>query len=243
MTQATFGGMPAIGMPLKKSNYNQMKPIHLSFTFLFLLSLLACERKIGSERIQSSSMLWYDQPAAIWNEALPLGSGRLGVMVLGNPERETIQFNKETLWTGQPHDYSQDGAHEYQKELRQLLWEGKQEEAQDLGNRQFMSNPLGQLSNQPFGNIRLSFPGHDKYDNYQRPLNLEDATSSVSYEVEGVSYKREMFASFPDQAIVVRLESSQNGKLSFSAGQEKGLLMLYNPLDEDIKQTIEVPVY
>jgi alpha-L-fucosidase 2 len=110
------------------------------------------------------------------------------------------------------------GAYQYLDELRRLLWEGKQGEAHELGNSHFMSQPFGQLSYQPFGNILLSFPGHENVDNYQRRLNLQDAISSLFYEVDGVRFKREVLSSFPDQAIVVRLESSQNGALNFTAG-------------------------
>ncbi|MCA1745598.1 MAG: glycoside hydrolase family 95 protein, partial [Bacteroidales bacterium] len=168
--------------------------------------------------INPSVMLWYNKPATIWNEALPLGNGRLGAMVYGKTENEIIQFNEETLWTGQPHDYAHEGAYEYLDELRRLLWEGRQGEAHELGNRHFMSQPFGQFSYQPFGNILLSFPGHENVDNYHRRLNLQDAISSVFYEVDGVRFKREVFSSFPDKAIVVRLESSQNGTLNFTAG-------------------------
>ena len=116
------------------------------------------------------------------------------------------------------HDYAHEGAYQYLEEMRGLLWAGKQDEAQKLGNSHFMSQPLRQLSYQPFGNILLNFPGHDSVKNYRRHLDLQDAISSVFYEVDGVQYKREVFASNPDQAIVIRLESSENGGLTFTAG-------------------------
>jgi alpha-L-fucosidase 2 len=195
-----------------------MTRLHLLLFLCFCLSFLACKPKMEPDAINPSVMLWYDKPATIWNEALPLGNGRMGAMVYGKTESEIIQFNEETLWTGQPHDYARKGAHEYLDELRRLLWDGKQGEAHELGNRHFMSQPFGQLSYQPFGNILLSFPGHENVDNYHRRLNLQDAISSVFYEVNGVQFKREVFSSYPDQAIVVRLESSKNGALNFTAG-------------------------
>ncbi len=132
--------------------------------------------------------------------------------------RETIQFNEESLWTGQPHDYAHEGAYEVLDELRSLLWEGKQAEAHRLGNERFMSQPFRQLCYQPFGNINLQFSGHENVANFRRTLDLEDAISSVSYEIEDVSYKREVFSSEPDQAIMLRMEASDKGLLSFDVG-------------------------
>ncbi|MCP4311627.1 MAG: glycoside hydrolase family 95 protein [Bacteroidetes bacterium] len=186
-----------------------------------MLALLSCKQGVISEKeINPSLMLWYDQPAANWTEALPLGNGRLGAMVYGGTAEETIQFNEESLWAGQPHDYAHEGAHEVLDELRRLLWEGKQEEAHKLGNERFMSQPFGQLCYQPFGNILLHFPGHDKATGFRRILDLEDALSSVSYEVEDIGYRREVFVSEPDQALMVRLETSEKGSLSFTIGMD-----------------------
>ena len=185
---------------------------------IFVTAFFSCSRQFDQPKeINPSLMLWYDQPAAGWTDALALGNGRIGAMVYGKTENETIQFNEETLWSGQPHDYANPGAHNYLEELRQLLWEGKQAEAHELGNRHFMSKPFGQLSYLPFGNVLLNFPGHKEVTSYQRNLDLENAVSSVFYEVDGVKFKREVFTSAPDQALVIRLEASENGALNFTA--------------------------
>jgi alpha-L-fucosidase 2 len=185
----------------------------------YLLLQTGCTNAIDlDKKLNPSLALWYDKPANSWTEALPVGNGRLGAMVYGGMENETIQFNEETLWTGQPHDYANDGASEVFKELRELLWSGKQEEAHKLGNEQFMSDPMRQQCYQPFGNILLNFPGHKNAINFKRKLDLEEAISSVTYEVDGVGFKREVFASEPDQTIIIRLESSKNGQLNFIAG-------------------------
>jgi alpha-L-fucosidase 2 len=173
---------------------------------------------MNEKELNPSVVLWYDKPANGWTEALPVGNGRLGAMIYGGSKSDTIQFNEETLWSGQPHDYANTGAHEYFGKLRELLWAGKQDEAHNLGNEHFMSQPFGQLCYQPFGNIILDFPGHENTVNYQRKLDLENALSTVLYEVDGVKYKRETFSSAPDQAIVIRLESSKSKALNFSAG-------------------------
>ena len=187
----------------------------LLLSFLFSLS---CTEKVPSEKEFSPSlMLWYNEPATEWTEALPVGNGRLGAMVFGGTEDENIQFNEETLWSGQPHDYAHEGAWKYLDDLRRLLWEGKQEEAHKLGNEHFMSQPFGMLSYLPFGNIRLHFPEHSTVENYRRQLDLEEAVTSVSYEKDGVRFKRELFSSNPDEAIVMRVEASEKGALNFSA--------------------------
>ncbi|MCY1719348.1 glycoside hydrolase family 95 protein [Prolixibacteraceae bacterium Z1-6] len=190
------------------------------FNIIILLQILfSCNNSSEIKaQINPSQTLWYDKPATIWEEALPIGNGRLGAMVYGGSENEIIQFNEETLWTGQPHDYANKGAHKYLKELRQLLWDGKQEEAHKLGNEQFMSQPFGQFCYQPFGDILLNFPEHGKAVNYKRQLDLSNAVSSVSYEFDGVKFKREAFASSPDQAIIVRIEADKKGAVNFNAG-------------------------
>ena len=196
-----------------------MKKLILFGLVLSLLTQFSCEVPLKVEKeLNPSSMLWYDKPAGTWTEAMPLGNGRLGAMVYGGTVNETIQFNEETLWTGQPHDYANEGAHEVLDQLRQLLSDGNQAQAHKLGNEQFMSQPFGQLSYQPFGNILINFPGHENAINFKRKLDLEDAITTVNYEVDEVKYKREVFASKPDQALVVHIEASKKGKLNFTVG-------------------------
>ncbi len=178
--------------------------------------LISCNTTQPEKKINPSLTLWYDKPANGWTEALPVGNGRLGAMIYGGNLTDTIQFNEETLWSGQPHDYAHPGAYQYLDEIRQLLWAGKQDEATKLGNEHFMSQPFGQQCYLPFGSILLNFPGHENATNYNRKLDLEDAVSTVAYEVDDVKFKREVFASNPDQAIVVHLESSKKGALTFS---------------------------
>lgn len=195
-----------------------MKYLSIFILILCLLPQFSCDDNSSEKELNPSLVLWYDKPASVWTEALPVGNGRLGAMIYGKTNEEIIQFNEETLWAGQPHDYAHEGANEVFNELRSLLWEGKQKEAQILANERFMSKPFGQQCFQPFGNILLNFPGHDNATNFSRKLDLEDALASVAYQVEGVNFKRTVFASEPDQAVVIRLESSKKGALNFSAG-------------------------
>lgn len=192
---------------------------HQLISLLTISFLVSCNPAITQlETVNPSLVLWYDKPAGEWTEALPLGNGRTGAMVYGKVENEIIQFNDETLWTGQPHDYANEGAHHYLEELRRLLWAGKQADAHELGNKHFMSQPFGQLSYQPFGNILLNFEGQNDVKGYKRSLDLQNAIASVLYESNGIQFNREILASEPGQALVVRLESSAKGSINFTAG-------------------------
>ena len=184
----------------------------------FLLLLIPTSSPGQISEFNPSETLWYDQPAEEWTEALPIGNGRLGAMVYGNPQQEIIQFNEETLWTGQPHDYAQEGAHLYLDSLRHLLWSGRQAEAHQLGNAHFMSQPLRQLSYQPFGNILLDFSTDGIPSDYQRELRLSDAICAVHHTAGAAKFRREMFVSFPDQALIIRLESDQAGAINLKVG-------------------------
>ena len=161
--------------------------------------------------------LWYSHPATEWTEALPVGNGRLGAMVFGGPEQERLQFNEDTLWTGEPHEYQHDGAAQYLPAVRKLLFEGKQREAQDLAAEHMMSVPLRQEKYQPFGDLLLDFPGHAENTDYRRQLDIDAGVATVSYRVGEVTFTREVFSSFPDQVIVVRLSCDKPGQLTFAA--------------------------
>jgi alpha-L-fucosidase 2 len=184
-----------------------------NFGFRILLAFVICCSALGSN---PSLRLWYRQPAQKWVEALPIGNGRLGGMIFGGTTNEHLQFNEDTLWTGHPHEYQHKGAVKFLPQIRQLLWGGKQKEAEDLAMKEFMSVPIRQKSYQPFGDVWLSFPGHTNVRNYRRELDLESAVAKVSYDSAGVTYEREIFASHPDQVIAWHIAASKPGKLSFA---------------------------
>lgn len=161
--------------------------------------------------------LWYDRPAGPWEEALPVGSGRLGAMVFGGVAEERIQFNEDTLWTGKPHDYVRAGAGEHLAEIRRLIFEGRHDEAAPLVRGKFLSDPVRQKAYQPFGDLRFAFAGHEGAAGYRRELDLQTAVAAVTYRVGEVTYRREVFASYPDNAIVVRISADKPGQVSFVA--------------------------
>ncbi len=182
---------------------------------LLITLLAACGVARGME-VAAEPMLWYTQPAAKWTEALPIGSGRLGAMVFGGTTSERIQFNEDTLWRGHPHDYVRAGAGSHLAELRRLLLEGKSKAAETLARDTFIGDPKRQMPYQPFGDVRLTFRGHDAATNYRRELLLDSAIARTSYQVGGVAFTRDVFASYPDNVIAVRLTADRPGQISFT---------------------------
>ena len=158
-------------------------------------------------------VLWYRQPAAAWEEALPVGNGHQGAMVFGGAPLERIQFNEHTIWTGHPHSYAHEGAVKALPEMRRLLEAGKQKEAEALGMKEFMSQPLHQQAFQPCGDLWLTFPGQEKISDYRRWLDLDSALAVTEYRAGDVLFRREVFASHPDRMICVRVTADKPGKL------------------------------
>ncbi len=166
--------------------------------------------------------LWYTRPAKAWTEALPVGNGYMGAMIYGGVNTEHIQFNEGTVWTGKPHDYAHEGAVKYLPEIRRLLQEGRaaerearkpdpdlksaearekmrianarQREAEDLAEREFMSEPLHQKAYQPLGDLWIEFPKVKAVSGYRRSLNLEEGKAVTGYRFGDVEYNRTIYA-------------------------------------------------
>lgn len=172
----------------------------------------------GADRSVLGNGLWYREPARQWVEALPVGNGHLGGMVFGGISKERIQFNEHTVWSGEPHEYQHAGAWQHLPTLRQLLFEGKQAEAEKIAGAEFMSIPLTQKEYQAFGDLFIEQDGvgDAAVTGYRRELDLDSAVASASFISAGVTYRREVFASYPARVIVVRLTASKPGSLSFS---------------------------
>ncbi|WP_328709857.1 glycosyl hydrolase family 95 catalytic domain-containing protein [Microbispora hainanensis] len=169
-------------------------------------------------RAASDMALWYDKGAGTdWLRALPIGNGRLGAMVFGNVDAERLQLNEDTVWGGGPYDQSNPKGLAALPEIRRLVFEDQWTQAQTLIDQNMLGSPAGQLAYQTVGNIRLTFPGTSGFTEYNRQLDLTTAVASVTYLLNGVRYKREVFASAPDQVIVVRLTADKPGSITFSA--------------------------
>lgn len=199
------------------NSVRQLKRMGIFFALLVLL-VSSCSQ---AEKQSSNLKLWYDAPAADWNEALPIGNGRLGAMVYGIPDKENIQLNEETLWSGGPHRNDNTEAKAILSKIRQLLFDGKYKEAHDLANKKIISQTSAGMNYETVGNLRLNFQGHSTFSDYYRELDIENAVSKIAYTVDGVQYTREVFTSFPDQVLVIRLTASEKGKISFSAGMDR----------------------
>ena len=181
----------------------------------FALSLAGVAQ--GSSKAEGKLSLWYRQPANAWTEALPIGNGRLGAMVFGGTDNERIQLNEGTLWAAGPYDPSCAAALEALPEARGLIFAGKYREAHNLIGEKMMARPLQQMPYEPVGDLKLSFFGHGTVNDYRRELDLDTATVSVRYTVNGVRFSREVFSSPVDQVVVVRLTADQLGRVSFTA--------------------------
>ena len=182
--------------------------------------IIACAFLLVALLLQAQNTelkLWYNQPAERWVEALPLGNGRLGAMVYGNPIHEEIQLNEETIWGGSPHNNTNPKAKEALAEIRQLIFDGKNAEAQKLCGEAISSKSANGMPYQTIGSLHLDFDGIDDYNNYYRDLNIENAIATTRFTANGVNYTREVFTSFPDDVIIIRLTADQKEKISFKA--------------------------
>ncbi len=158
--------------------------------------------------------LWYRQPAARWEEALPIGNGRLGAMVFGRTGQERLQLNEDTLWSGGPYTPDSPDALSALPEVRRLIAEGRYKEAADLAGAKMMARPLSQMAYGTLGDLLLNFDEATVPSQYERELDLETAIAGVSYRTASGAIRREVFASVPDQVVVVRLEAEE-GRLGF----------------------------
>lgn len=169
----------------------------------------------------SDLKLWYDEPASKWVEALPVGNGRLGAMVFGVPGDELIQLNENTIWAGSPNNNDNPEALEALPAIRQMIFEGKYNEAQDLVNARVISKKSHGMPYQTAGNLRLKFDGHDDFTAFYRDLDIERAVATTTYKVGEVSYKREVFSSFSDGVIVIRLTADKPGSIAFKMSMDR----------------------
>ncbi|MBI5851803.1 MAG: glycoside hydrolase family 95 protein [Planctomycetes bacterium] len=149
-------------------------------------------------------ILWYRAPAARWEEALPVGNGRLGAMVFGDPDREVLQLNEDSVWSGGPTEMDKKGASRFLAEARALLFAGKVVEGQRLMQKEFM-NEEQRPSHQTLGELGLAWRHGGTVSAYRRELDLDTAIASTAFTVEGTSFREEVFASAADHVLVVRL--------------------------------------
>ena len=161
-----------------------MKANYRVILFLILFTGLECSYAQQANTLK----LWYTAPAADWNEALPIGNGRLAAMVFGNPITENIQLNESTLWAGGPHRNDNPRAKESLSNIRQLIFEEDYDQAHGIANRDFISKTSHGMPYETVGNLRLNFKDQENYTNYYRELDIENAVNTTMYSVNGVEF-------------------------------------------------------
>ncbi|MGN8645947.1 glycoside hydrolase family 95 protein [Gracilibacillus sp. HCP3S3_G5_1] len=166
--------------------------------------------------------LWYKKPAANWNEALPIGNGRLGGMVFGQVNNEKIQLNEDSVWYGGPRDRLNPDALANMEEIRALLHEGRLKEAEELAKLCLSGIPKSQRHYEPLGEVNTNFQDIENVTDYYRELDLNTAIATTRFLVDNSKYHREIFTSYPDQLLVMRLTTTNPDGLSFQLYLDRG---------------------
>lgn len=193
----------------------------LSSSIILVLGLVVILGTHQTTAQTSESLkLWYKRPASNWNEALPVGNGSLGAMVFGGIKEERIQLNEETIWTKDGEYKDRQNAHKYIGDVRRLLFEGNYAEAEKLYTAHVLSPRLPSSTNtyQTLGDLTLSFEGIEDVTDYYRDLDITNATSSTRYNSKGITYKRTVFSSAVDNALIVKATANEPGSISCTIG-------------------------
>ncbi len=191
--------------------YIVMKRITALFTGAILcIFALSCNKQ---SEAGPNEVMWYDAPATVWLEALPLGNSDMGAMVYGGVQKEEIQLNEETFWSGGPHNNNSDRSLARLDEVRQLIFDGKEAEAKTIIDKDFVVGPHG-MRFLNGGSLFIEFQGVGEAEDYHRQLDLSNAVNTTTYTSNGVKYTRTAFASLADKVVVVRM--TQDKKTSFT---------------------------
>ena len=200
-----------------------MKKIIITlFLIAYLFNSAYCQdikisNLINTQNFDPSTLLWFKAPATVWEEALPVGNGRLGAMVFGKNGEETIQLNEDTYWSGGPYSTVVKGGYKVLPEIQKDIFEGNPIKAHKLFGRYMMGYPVEQQKYQAFANLVLSFKNEKEVTDYKRWLDLSTGITSVQYTVNGITFLREVFSSAPDQTIAVRLTANKPASISLTA--------------------------
>jgi alpha-L-fucosidase 2 len=162
-------------------------------------------------------VLWYRQPGVKWLDAMPIGDGYMGAMVFGGIQQERIALNESSFWSGRPHDYNDTNAINYFPQIRDLVFAGKFQEAEKMADDHFWGIPKGQQAYEPIGDLSLKFDGADNVQDYRRELDMGTGVAKVSYRVGDAVFTREVFMSYPERVMVMRISSDKPGRVSVQA--------------------------
>jgi alpha-L-fucosidase 2 len=186
-----------------------------------LLSAFAAGAASAADSGGEPLTLWYSKPAGQWVEALPIGNGRLGAMVFGGVDKERIQINEDTIWDGYPRDPANPAALKALPEVRRLLFENKNDEATKLAGKTMMGIPSGVRSYQPLGDLLIESPDLKADEGYRRELSLDTAVATTQFKAGGVTYTRDVFASTPDNCVVVHLSADKPGSITLRLSMKR----------------------
>jgi alpha-L-fucosidase 2 len=192
--------------------------------FIFAAILILSFSSRGQQKVTTPKQdlkLWYKQAADQWMKALPVGNGRLGAMIFGGVKQEQLQLNEESVWQGKKSNNNNPEALKNLPKIRQLIFDGKADEAMALANKSLNGSPGGVKSYQPLGDLTLDFDHITGATNYKRELDLRTGIHRVQYDIDGQSYTREVFASAPANAIVIRLETTSPKGITTTVGMSR----------------------
>jgi alpha-L-fucosidase 2 len=167
--------------------------------------------------------LWYKQPARIWQEALPLGNGRMGAMVFGGVGQEEIQLNEETVWGGGPYDNCREINPDTLTKIRSLVFEGKTNIAHQMINKYFLT-PRNGMPYENVGSLLINTPFATTPTYYRRELDINRAVATTVFKIKGVTYRREVISSFTDHVVMIHLTADRKGAIQFTAKYTSPLL-------------------
>lgn len=219
-----------------------------------LLVVYLCISLFAQAGVNNS--LWYDKPARNWNEALPLGNGRIGAMVYGSPYEECIQFNETTFWSGSPHSNDRPDGVKVLDEVRRLQFKGDFAAAKDLIDKNILSKNGHGMMYVPLCNLRMQFMGTDDCTSYKRELDIEKAIHNVCYMVDGINFRRECFISYPDQVFVMKLTADKQKSINMNltldsphkseisvTGNRRWIMEVQSPDHERVPGKVKMNVY
>jgi alpha-L-fucosidase 2 len=180
--------------------------VHL--LFVFLISIISCSNPDGPLE------LWYKQPAADWNEALPVGNGRLGAMVFGDPVNERIQLNEESIWAGSKINNNNPEAIKYLPALQQAIFNGEYKKAEEIASNYFLGTPPRIRSYQPLGDLLINYQWEGDLTGYKRSLDIQSGIASTTFKVNGSSVTKRIFASAVDNSIVIEIRAFKKARIN-----------------------------
>jgi alpha-L-fucosidase 2 len=205
---------------------NTMKP-GIIFSIATSLVLMTGCTTPETENASNHLTLWYKQPAKVWDEALPIGNGRLGAMVFGNPLLEQIQINEESIWAGCPVNNNNPGSLSHLPEIQKALFENRFKDAWQLTNDNMLGTPPRIRSYQPLGDLHIDYGWKYQPENYRRSLDLKTGIATTEFTVEGKKFRQEVFSSVPDNILIVNIKALNGGSMdaTFSLNREKDAMV------------------